>query len=203
MELENLKYVWRQMGDKPVREQSDEQIRVLMLKRPRDPIAKMRRNLTVEILVVGITYIPMIGYYLSGFNGKLSEIAWLLLIVLMLFAGYSYRKSRLLENMLCVTCQVRASLERQIGLLKRYTRFYRVAGTLLMPVLAIFTFLIIYLRFPSSPARNFSGMSLAISAILLGAFTIASWYFNGWYVNKLYGQHIKKLEDLLREMNEE
>ena len=30
--------------------------------------------------------------------------------------------------------------------------------------------------------------------------TIQLYYLNKWYVNKLYGQHVKKLKDILKEM---
>ena len=39
--------------------------------------------------------------------------------------------------------------------------------------------------------------------LLLAPLTIAVYYLNAWYINKLYGRHIKKLQELLREMDEE
>jgi hypothetical protein len=33
--------------------------------------------------------------------------------------------------------------------------------------------------------------------------TIGVYYANAWYINRLYGQHIKKLQELLQEMETE
>jgi hypothetical protein len=39
--------------------------------------------------------------------------------------------------------------------------------------------------------------------LLLIPLTIGVYFLNVWYVGRLYGQHIRKLQDLLREMEEE
>jgi len=202
MELENLKYIWRQVGDSPMQEPSDQQILILMGRKPRDPIAKMRRNLLVELIVVVLTYVPTIAWYLIGFDGKLSGIAWVLFAMMAFFAGYAYRKDRLLKDMLCVSCQVRSNLERQVRLLKKYTRFYLAIGSLLVPVMAVFSFVLIFWNLPASPARTASWTTLTTGAILLAGFAIGFYRFNVWYINKLYGRHIRKLQEMLREMDE-
>ncbi|MHA4809255.1 hypothetical protein ACX0G9_14180 [Flavitalea flava] len=210
MELDNLKYMWRTLEAKPGAGPTSEQLRMLMLKRSRGPVNRMKRNLFRELLLVGITYTPAILFYLLEFGGKLSEIAGLFVIVLFLFAAYFYRKYKLLTEMECVSCQIRANLELQVGTLKKYVRFYVIAGTLMIPVLTILCFMIIRWKFPPLPG---SGIFYRISSlpwretsllglIVLAPLTIGIYYVNEWYVNKLYGRHIKKLQQLLQEMDE-
>ncbi|HEX9509977.1 MAG TPA: hypothetical protein VF939_05810 [Puia sp.] len=212
MELESLKYVWHSLEVKPDREAgSEEEIIALMHKRSKGPVAQMRRNLLGELILVLATYIPAILFYLFDFEGRLSEIAWLLGLLMALLAVYYYRKNRLLKEMQCVSCQVRSNLKLQVGTLKKYIRFYILAGTLMIPVMTLFAYGIIRWKYPSPPGSalfyRISGISWwqnpLIWISLLALFTIGIYYVNVWYVNKLYGRPIKKLQELLEEMEEE
>jgi hypothetical protein len=127
-----------------------------------------------------------------------------------LFAGYYYRKNKLLKEMQCLTCQVRSNLERQVRMLQKYTRFYTVAGTLLIPVTAIFSFLLIRWKFPQPAGSGlFSGTpgphwwKMWLSwLIVLAPVTTGIYYINTWWVDRMYGRHIARLRQLLREMGE-
>jgi hypothetical protein len=226
MELESLKYIWHSLeGPSVVRETglktglgvkraagSDRIVlMILMQKRSQGPVARMKRNLLYELVFVAITYIPTILFYWIDFDGRLSPIGWLMLVVMVVFAGYYYRKNRLLRRMQCVQCEVRSNLERQLKTLKQYVRFYLLAGTLIVPGILILSWFIIRWKLPG--ARN-ADLVYRLQhphwwahplswLVLLGLFTVGSYYINSWYVNKLYGRHIKKLEGLLREMDEE
>lgn len=212
MELESLKYVWHNLEVRPRESHhSDAEIIALLHKRSKGPVAKMRRNLLAELILVLVTYIPAGLFYLIDFEGKLSGVSWLFGLGMVLFAGYYYRKDRLLKGMLCVSCQVRSNLQRQITTLKKYIRFYTLAGTIMIPVMTICTYLIVRWKFPPSPG---SALFYRIAGTpwwenplswlsLLVPVTIGVYYVNVWYVNKLYGRHIQKLQELLREMEGE
>jgi hypothetical protein len=198
MELENLKQLWLTIEMRPALAKEKERIMAILGKRSRGPVAKMRRNLFGELILVIATYIPGILYYFFGFGGRLSEIAWLLLVLMLFFSGYYYRKDRLLKEMQCVSCQVRSNLEQQVRTLRTYVRFYTLLGTIMVPVMAILSITVIYWKFPSSPGWK----SLLPWGVVLLPVTIGSYYLNTWYVNRVYGRHIGKLNDLLEEMNE-
>ena len=211
MELDSLKYVWRSLDSKPAPDRSTEQIRTLLQRRSKGPVAKMRRNLTGELILILVTYIPAILFYFLDFNGKLSGIAWLFIVLLVILAVYFYRKSQLLKSMQCVECNLRSSLQQQVNTLKRYTRFYVRAGTIMIPIMTILSWLIIRWKFPPAPGADLfyriSGSPwwqhpLAWIALII-PLTVGIYFVNLWYVNRLYGQHIRKLQDLLREMEEE
>lgn len=211
MELDSLKYVWHSLEAGPPRSHSEQEIIALLHKRSNGPVAKMRRNLLGELILILVTYIPTILFYLIDFEGKLSSIAWSFGLLMVMFAIYYYRKDKLLKEMQCVSCRVRSNLERQVATLKKYTRFYILAGTLMIPLMAIFTYLIIRWKFPPSPGSalfyRISGTPWWQSPLswlsLLVPVTIGIYYMNVWYVNKLYGRHIRKLQELLLEMEEE
>ena len=211
MELENLKSIWHGLEPPPTSEPDRELIFALLQKKSRGPVARMRRNLIKELLLIIVTYIPVIIFYLVEFEGRLSPISGLFFLVGLFFCGYYYRKLMLLKEMQCVTCMVRSNLARQVRTLKKYTRFYLLAGTLVIPFAAILSYAILRWKLPRatgillyhrlSPAPWWTNSILWL--LLLAPLTIAIYYLNAWYINRLYGRHIKKLQELLREMDEE
>ena len=210
MELESLKYIWKQM-DESAHQQSDDKVIAMLNKKSKSTVAKMKRNLFFEMILAIIFYVPLIVYYLLGFNGKLSGVAWFMLFILAIFIVYYYLKNKLLKEMLCVGCQVKANLQRQATTLEKYVRFYFVAGTILIPVTILFLGILMYWKLPPPPAPtpfyitpgNPLWKVILLWFVLL-ILTLAFIYFaNIWYVNKLYGRHINKLKQLLAEMNEE
>lgn len=211
MELENLKYIWQDIDSPPTPEPPREVMLALLQKKSGGPVARMRRNLNKELLLITVTYIPVIFFYLVEFQGRLSAIAGLLFLLGVFFCVYYYRKMMLLKQMQCVSCMVRSNLARHVDTLKKYTRFYLLAGTAVIPVTAILSYAIFRWRLPRASGfqlyHRFSPAPWWTNSIfwllLLVPLTIAIYYFNAWYINKLYGRHIKKLQELLQEMDEE
>jgi hypothetical protein len=210
MELESLKYIWHSQ-ETPEARQPDAELLALLQKRSRGPVARMRRNLLAELILIVITYTPAILFYWIDFGGRLAGVGWLLLLTMGFYGGYFYRKNKLLQQMQCVQCEVRSNLQRQLTTLKKYVRFYLLAGTLLLPAMVILSWLIIHWQLPSVPGNAlFHRLEQPqwwarplLWLLLLVPVTIGSYYLNACYVNKLYGRHIRKLQELLQEMNEE
>ena len=211
MELDSLKYVWRTLESTPVPEKSPDEIRALLSLRSKGPVAKMRRNLAGELALVAVTYTPAILFYFLGFEGRLSIIAWLFIFLTVFLAVYFYQKNRLLKTMQSTNASLLYSLQRQVGTLKRYIRFYLWSGTIMIPVMTALTWLIIRWKYPPIPGADLfyrlSGLPWWQHPLtwltLLVPVTIGMYFVNAWYVGRLYGQHIRKLQDLLREMEEE
>ena len=211
MELESLKSIWNELEPQPTPEKDGELILALLQKKSRGPVARMRRNLIRELLLIIVTYIPLILFYLVEFEGRLSAISGLVFLLGLFFCGYYYRKMMLLKEMQCVSCMVRSNLARHVETLKKYTRFYLLAGTLVIPFTAIYCYAILRWKLPhASGIQLYHRLSPApwwansiYWLLLLAPLTIAVYYLNAWYINKLYGRHIKKLQELLREMDEE
>ena len=211
MELDNLKEIWNDVGNKPVHQNNNEQLALMLNKSSQSPIAKMKRNLLWEFIAVAVLFIPIAIYYFMAFNGKFSVIAWVYISMLLLFAVYFYYKNKLLGQMQCTACMVKPNLEKQVTILQRYVRLYLIAGTLMVPLLLIWLWFILFSKLPSIqnsfhflPSSSTPLLKTGIFwVIVIIIFTVLMYYMNKWYIYKLYSRHIKRLQEIVSEMNDE
>ena len=201
MELDSLKTIWKEQETLvPVADPGH--LSWLLQLKSRGPIARMRRNLRVEAFLMVVTYIPSILLYLDLFDGRLWTISLFLFAVLCFYSVYYYLKDRLLTRMQCVTCEVRSNLAGQLKSLRKYIRFYLWSAILVIGMALVVAYAV--LRY----AMQVKGVTIHWwfqPVFLLGAMiplTVALYYVKKWYVNKLYGRHIEKLDAMLREMDE-
>ena len=205
MELDQFKNIWDQ--DTATQQKKDDYFLSLLGKRSNSPIARIKRNLRSELIVVIVLYTFGTLYYFFAFGGKMHEIAWLLLILGGIFLVYYYRKNKLLNNMQCVSCHVKSNLEQQLGTLEKYVRFYLWAGNILFPVTMLIVGYVAIILYPErkgtphTPGNDaFIRETATWYLIVMAVLSIGVFFLNKWYVNRLYGRHIKKLKETLKEM---
>ena len=68
MELDQWKDIWKTEGEQPSKDA--QKLRSLLDKKSKSPVAKMKRNLKVELWFIIITYGAMILFYFLAFKGK-------------------------------------------------------------------------------------------------------------------------------------
>lgn len=210
MELDNLKDIWKEAGTKPIL-QPQQQLMEMLSKPSQGPVAKMKRNLFAELALICVLFSACAVYYFIAFKGTYSIFAWMYIIIAIAFGVYYYYKNRLLSEMQCSNCMVKANLERQINKLQKYVHAYLIYGTLLVPVVMLFLWFVLYIRipflgnsiifFPSATTRLWE--TVLINVIALALITIILYYLNRGWINKLYGRHIKHLREIVQEMNDE
>jgi hypothetical protein len=213
MELDTLKTIWREQQIPATTNTPPGRLQQLLQKKARGPIAHIHRNLRLEGILVLAIYVPIILNYLAAFDGRSSLFATLLSLVLFLYVIYFYLKSRLLRRMQCITCEVRSNLVLQVRMLGKYVSLYLWSGTLLAPILLIVAYVFMGYQSPPLPFRTdhplrrpgiYSSWIEPVSMVtLIILFTIALYFLNKWYVNKMYGRHIEKIKAMLLEMDEE
>lgn len=170
----------------------------------------MKRNLRYELVTVVLGFGLIAVYYFIAFDSKYSLISWVYVFLIVLFSYYFIRKSKLLENMQCSSCHIKSNLELQVKMLEKYTRFYLISGTAVVPLLMIFLGILLYYKKPELANRNILYPSadnpvwkfLVAWLILLSVITIVIYLLNRSYVNRLYGRHIRRLKQLLTQINE-
>jgi len=206
MELDQFKAIWQKESSP---QKASEHMLPLLNRRSNNPIARMKRNLLTELVAVVLLYGFTIVYYAIAFRGRLNEVSWFMITIALCFLVYYYRKNKLLNEMECVSCQVKSNLERQVKTLEKYIRFYLIAGTVLIPLTILFFSFILYWKLPAIPSSVFfprKGFPLWETSsawiLLVLVSTVLAFYLNKWYVMKLYGKHVNKLKELLAEMEE-
>jgi hypothetical protein len=203
MELETLRSIWKEQDAPPETETSPEALLALLKERSRGPIGRMRRNLRKEVILMLVAYIPCILFYWRAFSGRMAAVAWIFAGILLFFYAYYYRKNALLKKMQCMSCEVRSNLAGQLATLQKYVRFYFWSSTIIIPVSIFFSFLIA-LRAELAMHRHLSWNRAVYGLLFVTLFLTALVYrLNKWQINKLYGRHIRKLQGLLREMDED
>jgi hypothetical protein len=205
MELDQLKEMWSDVGQSKT-STSEQELQAMLQKKSKSPIAKMKRNLFIEMVIIVVLYTWSTIYYFMKFNGAILGIAWLMLLTGVLFMVYYFRKRKLLQEMECVSCEVKSNLQLQVKTLEKYIWLYLVGGTLMFPFIMITSGVIIFF-FDSkiqTSSVHISFWSFFLVLVLVSAIlTIPMYFLNKWYVRKLYGQHAEKLKQIVNEMSEE
>jgi len=198
MELDNLKAIWKEQ--EPLQDLQPD-MQQLLQKKSRGHIARMRRNVRIEALVMLLSYIPCIILYLVWFDGRLWYLSLMMSLILVVYWIYFLKKDRLLKKMQCVTCEVRSNLTRQVRILDKYLRFYLWTTTLVITISWFVAYMAIRysLHLKGIPIPQWLE-PLLIVLVIPGS--IGLHYLNKRYFNKLYGREAQKLRDLLREMDE-
>lgn len=218
MELDSLKDIWKNLDEQDLRSGSDVPLTSMLHKRSKSPVAKMKRNLYWEMAALVVCYSLAIWYYITGWQGRYWEVALLLFLVGVFALFYYFRKNKLLKDMQCVACEVKSNLKRQLVTLEKYVNFYFVSSILLTPMAYFVAGLIVFFKTPPSKPGKFDfhngGGSLPgvseqlptqslITFITIGVIlTIGVYFLSRWAIDRLYGQHIKKLKELVEQMEE-
>ncbi len=158
----------------------------------------MRRNLISEAVLAIVLYVPVISWFLLGFNGKLPEPAVFLTAMAILFGVYYFRKKKLLDNLQCADCQVKKNLEKQLGELEGYTRSYFYTSVVAVPS---FLLLFLFLLYWKLPAANFFLLSTSGSSCRAGDYTLADCFF-GLYPSCILRQSLVDPENVWRTYQE-
>ncbi len=203
MELESLKEIWNHSGASG-KEVSGEEVRRILRRQSGSSIAKMKRNLKIELAVMVVLYAYVVFRDVHAVPGML----WLLLLVIeaayLVYFGIKYR---LLNRMECSTCEVRSNLQQQLKSLERLLRFYLWSGIVLIPLVVLCSF---WIGYSYDPPTGLPQEAYVVFPLLALAFVVLSlllciplFYFTKWYIRKLYGRHIDKLKEMIHDLKEE
>ncbi len=207
MELDNLKAIWKESVSLPAATTQLE-LEEMLSKKSQTPIAKIKRNLLKELIAVVILYTATtVPYFIQNSSFSIAT-AWMLIIVALIYFLYYIQKRKLLKKMECITCEVKSNLSTQLSTLEKYVKVYLWAGTLLVPLVMIYVFVVGYIYMPEAEKAplqkipNFPVLYMIVCFVFSAIITIPMYFLNKWYVHKLYGQHVNKLKNILNEMNE-
>jgi hypothetical protein len=203
MELDDLRRQWQQPAPTKVPVSlSAAELTQLVARQSGSIVGRLRRNARLEM---GINYALLVislgvcalapALWLRLFGGLLALVAAVCIY-------YLTRKLGLLRSMDDPAGNLRAHLLRITGGLRALIRFYYLFTLAMIPVTALMIAAFVMLRM----LGNFTPAKLAL---ILGSLVVemAVLYWPAsrattWYLQRLYGQHLDRLEGQLHELDE-
>ena len=204
MQLEDLRQSWLNPPGEiaPI---STTQLEKLLASRP-GLVEKMRRNARWETAFSALFTLagPIIWAVNTVIFYKVFGGIIMLLGTGMLY--YYYRMFAVLNQMRLVEGNVRGHLQQMAAGMRALLRFYYRLTLVVSPLMMLFNFgffLSLELARPA-PLRwqvllKMAGVSV-VAALLMQVFAV---YVTRWFMQRLYGQHLDRLEANLRELNDE
>lgn len=210
IELEDLKNIWSSKIENDISQQTIEQekIRALLKKKSTSIIDKLRKNLLGEIIMfcVCLVLVACVPVYLQ--TKEIAIICGLIIAFIFIpYLIYYLKKYNELKKFFSYNQNIKSSLQLLISQLEKYLNIYFWGSLLLTPISGfLLGFAILY----EMKALGFliyldvfstGNLSLILSFALL--LTLLSYPIMKWYIRKLYGQHLEKLKDCLKELSAE
>ncbi len=209
IELDDLKNIWLSNIENDIGKQSVEQekIRALLSKRSTNIIDQLRKNLLAEMIVfmVCLLLVATVPIYF-----KTKEIFILCTLVVGIifipYLIYYIKKYQELRKFYSYNENIKLSLQLLIKQLEKYLNIYFWGSILLTPIsgfllgigilyeMKALGFLLYFDVFSSSTIYTILSFALML--------TLLSYPVMKWYIRKLYGKHLEKLKDCLKELEE-
>lgn len=209
IELERLKNIWSSNIEDDIGKQTIEQekIRALLSKKSTSIIDKLRKNLLGEIIMfcVCLVLVACVPIYLQT-KEVILICALIIALIFIPYLIYYLKKYNELKRFFSYNQNIKSNLQLLISQLEKYLNIYFWGSLLLTPISGfLLGFAILYemkalgflIYFDAFSSVN---LSLILSFALL--LTLLSYPLMKWYIRKLYGQHLEKLKDCLRELEE-
>lgn len=201
MEIEDLKYIWKKEneGFKP----RDEAELATMLKgKSTSIITRLKRTVWIELIFTFLGGLALLAYALTLPGGSLKWTSISILILFSIYSFYYLKKLRLLNRFDPGNDHIKANLQGLIQNLKGYLKFYKRSYSILYPVYFFLGLLFTAIEHGTTGFLNKVSKPEVMLTLVLGAvlFFICSTWLTSWYLRKLYGNHLEKLENLLREL---
>lgn len=208
-ELEDLKNIWSSNIEKDIGQQVVEQdkIRALLNKKSTNIIDRVRKNLFGEIILFFICLILVASVPIYLQTKQVLIVCTLIIVLIFIpYLVYYLKKYQELKRFFSYNQDIKSSLQMLIKQLEKYINIYFWGSLLLTPIsgfllgfailyeMKALGFLIYFNAFSSTT------LSMILSFALL--LTLISYPIMKWYIRKLYGQHLEKLKDCLRELEE-
>lgn len=205
MELDDLRRQWQRPEPAAATPLTPAALAALLARQRGGLVDKMRRNARWEMALAAVmaaglvVALPLVRQALFRLYGGFS----LLLMLGLLY--YYYRLLGVLRQLAETSGSVRGHLVRLCGGLRQLLRFnYRLTlATWPTILLLIYGFFVGRLLGQAGPVR---GQALALTGGILLVFGVVVQvgvvYFTRWYLQRLYGQHLDRLEGQLRELDD-
>jgi hypothetical protein len=201
MELDDLKDIWKNSPHEfKVKDKAE---LALMLKgNSKSIVAKLKRSVWLELI---FTFIAGIVFFIYALTLEPGALKWTSISFIILFVAYSFyyiKKLYLLNRFNPGEGNLKTNIDNLIKSMNGYLRFYKRSYTILYPTYFILG--LIFGGIEQGYDRFFESISrpsvIATLIFLVIFFFFCSTWLTNWYLKKLYGNHLEKLNSLAREL---
>lgn len=202
MQLEELKSIWNKDNTSLI---NNENLLRMIHQTSTGPVAEMKRNLRFELYCVIVVYLLSAFLFLLQDDGRFIIISGTYVLLLGLFYIYYRYKMKLLNNMQCLTCEVKSNMKKQLSTLERYLNFYHWSSTLLVPLLLIFFgWLGVKKKTDSHVLSKYTPDEIILPyLIFVAVLGVVLFFANKSYIKTMYGKHVSRLKAVVNELEEQ
>jgi|DewCreStandDraft_4_1066084.scaffolds.fasta_scaffold24239_1 hypothetical protein len=201
-ELDKLKAIWQNATGYTGKEK--EEIARMLQGESASIVSRLKRNVWFELLFTILTGLALIYIGITSNNNRLSLMIAMLMVVYLIYLLYYIRKLRLLNRFSMTEGNIKSNLQHLTGALRGYLNFYKLSYIILYPL-----FFVAGLWIAARDVgvdeflKRFSDTAYLLRFLLLTALLMSGVYtFTNWYLKKLYGNHLKRLQGILKEFDE-
>jgi hypothetical protein len=201
MELDELKDIWKK-NDPGFKPKDESEIATMLKGNSKSIIAKLKRSVWFELVFTTIAGIAMLIYAFTLPSGAWK---WISISLLALYIGYTLyyiNKLILLHKFSSANDNVKANLEKLIESLSNYLHFYKRSYAILYPVyfFVALTFIAIDRGLDEFMHTLSQPRTIAYLVGIAALFFFCSTWLVTWLLKKLYGNHLDKLKNLLKDI---
>jgi len=201
MEIEDLKDIWKKQTAS-IKPKDEAELATMLKGRSTSIVTRLKRSVWLELIFTFCGGVALLAYALTLPSGSLKWISVSILILFCIYTFYYFKKLRVLNRFDAANENVKASIIRLIEDLKSYLKFYKRSYAILYPIYFFLGLVFTAIEHGTTGFINRISqpeiyMSLLLVAVL---FFICSTWLTTWYLKKLYGNHLEKLEKLIREL---
>ncbi len=202
MELDDLKNIWQ--SAEHFRLKREEEISSMLRRRSKSIITKLKWSVWFELTFTIVGGLLLLYYSVSIPDGALRRTFIAFLLMFLAYAVYYVKKIRILHRFDHRPGNIKTNLETLLNDMQAYLKFYEKSYSIMYPiyVVLVFLFVIIDRGIDKFIEAISSWMMILFIVFYLGIFLASSLWFIKWYLKKLYGNHLSKLQELLNDLQE-
>jgi hypothetical protein len=203
MELDTLKHIFLEHNSRRAVERPGTDIAKLLKRRSSSQVASLKRNLHAE-LIIALIFCLLPFYIVIAYKGQyLSAIAIIFFAVAVVFTRKIFFLLKAIRRYQTATNAIKQQLQLLVDILQKFRTLYIISSMLVLPLFSGIAALLIHLdNLQKDPLLyQLSSAYTTVMYIVISIVGAAGMYFfTKWYVEKLYGKHIKQLKAHLEEL---
>ncbi len=205
MELNDLKRIWQQEAQ-PVGNQklSGEELQTVLRHKTGDLLASLRRSLLFEYLFTIACFAVALWFVVFAPRTDMRVLAAFAVLMCVFFGWYYHNQLKLLRKVQLYSGDVKSEITALHSRLSMYLKYYQNTYRILVPISFMAGMVVgggfavgdTFIKLLQRPLIVAGLVALTLLFIFISDKVIA------WYLHKLYGRHMSRLQDVMNQLDE-